>query len=79
MACGLAAAFADGVVWMAVGLVGALIAFFVGLNERSMPWGRSVAALAAVQVFARLREVGFFGLSAIIGPAVGGLIVDQLG
>jgi uncharacterized protein DUF4012 len=66
VSCGIAAAFADGVVWMAVGLVGALIAFFVGLNERSMPWGRSVAALTAVQVFAQSREVGFFGLSAII-------------
>ena len=69
VACGIAAAFAGSVVWMAVGLAGALVAFYVGVNERSMPWGRSVAALAAVQVFARLREFGLFGLSAIIALA----------
>jgi Protein of unknown function (DUF4012) len=65
-ACGIAAALADGVLWMAVGLLGALIVFFVGLNERSMPWGRSVAALAATQVFAHSRETSVFGVSALV-------------
>ena len=70
LACGIAAAFADGLVWMAVGLAGALIAFVVGASGRSMPWARSVAALTAVHVFARSREVGFFGLSAIVALVV---------
>ena len=69
-ASGIAAAFADGAVWVSIGLAGALIGFFIGLKERSMPWARAVAVLVAVHVFARSREVGFFGLSAIIALVV---------
>ena len=69
-ASGIAAAFADGLVWVAVGLAGSLIAVVVGATGRSMPWARSVAASTAVHVLARSREVGFFGLSAIVALVV---------
>ncbi|MCU1392749.1 MAG: hypothetical protein JWM34_1177 [Ilumatobacteraceae bacterium] len=39
----------------------------VGLAKRSLPWSRALVAGAALQALTRLGNVGFFGLSSIVG------------
>ena len=66
VACGVAASVAPAL-WLVVALAGVALAAFAGAGRRNYRWARALAALGAVQVFARLEVHVFVGLSALIG------------
>ena len=66
VACGVAASVAPAL-WLVVALAGVALAAFAGAGRRNYRWARALAALGAVQVFARLEVHVFGGLSALIG------------
>jgi hypothetical protein len=66
MAAIVAMVFAPSALLLAVGALAAGGGLVVGLRGRAEPWTRALVAALAVQVFARLGEVGGFGVSAAI-------------
>lgn len=62
----VAMVFAPSAVLLAVAALAAGGGLVVGLRGRAEPWTRALVAALAVQVFARLGEVGSFGVSAAI-------------
>jgi hypothetical protein len=68
-ACGIAALSVSHPLLIAIALGAVALTIFIGARRRSLPEARSLAALAAVQVFARLDARLFFGGTAVIACA----------
>ena len=66
VACGTAAAFSSSATGITIAVIALALAFFLGARDGDVPWGRSLATLLAVQAFARLGNIAFLGLSAIV-------------
>ena len=70
VAAGAALAFAPNVGLIAIGLVPFMGGMSIGSTRRSLPWSCALAAGLAVQVFARLGNVAFFGFTALLAIVV---------
>jgi hypothetical protein len=66
VACGVAAVSASRPLLIAIALSGVALTIFIGARRQSLVEARCLAALAAVQVFARLDSSVFFGFTAVV-------------
>ncbi len=73
-ASGVAAVSASRPALVALALGAVVIAIVVGARQRSLPWARSLAALVAIQVFARLDTRALFGFTAAVACTTLGIL-----
>ena len=74
-ASGVAAVTAIHPLWAAIGAIGFIGGLYIGLARRNQSALREITGAIAVNVFVRSELEGFFGLSVIVGIAVGGALL----